>query len=78
MRSKYGMVTKLFSAQRYDPRQVLQNLVRCAEPHKNFSQPTQTQTVGYVKHSFCDTFLQNRVAREYENSKITMFARLVA
>ena len=70
-----------FSAQRYDPRQVSQNLVRCAEPHKNFSRSIQSQTVGCVKHNFWDTsetFLRNRVAKEYENSKIAKFARLVA
>ena len=80
MRSKHGMVTKLFSAQRYDPRQVSQNLVRCAEPHKKFSRTTQTHTVRCVKHNFWDTsktFLQNRVAKGYETSKITMFARFV-
>ena len=81
MRSKYGMVTKLFSAQRYDPRQVSQNLVRCAEPHKKFSRHPQSHTVECVKHNFWDTsetLLQNRVAKGYENSKIAMFAHLVA
>ena len=76
MRSKYGMVTKLFSAQRYDPRQVSQNLVRCAEPHKKFSRHPQSHTVECVKHNFWDTsetLLQNGVARGYENSKIAMF-----
>ena len=81
MRSKHGMVTKLFSAQRYDPREVSESLVLCAEPHKKFSRSTQSQTVGCVKHKFWDTsetLLQNRVAKGYENSKIAMFARLVA
>ena len=81
MRSKHGMVTKLFSAQRYDPKQVSESLVLCAEPHKKFSRPIQSQTVGCVKHNFSDTsetFLQNRVAKRYENSKIAKFARLVA
>ena len=81
MRSKYGMVTKLFSAQRYDPRQVFESLVWCAEPHKKFSRHPQSHTVECVKHNFWDTsetLLQNRVARGYENSKIAMFARLVA
>ena len=81
MRSKHGMVTKLFSAQRYDPRQVSQNLVWCADPHKKFSRHPQSHTVECVKHNFWDTsetLLQNRVARGYENSKIAMFARLVA
>ena len=43
MRSKHGVVTKLFLAQKYDPRQVVESLVWCAEPHKNFSRPTQSQ-----------------------------------
>ena len=80
MRSKYGMVTKLFSAQRYDPRQLSQNLVWCAEPHKKFSRHPQSHTVECVKHNSLDTsetLLQNRVARVYENSKIAMFARFV-
>ena len=80
MRSEYGMVTKLFSAQRYDPRQVSERVVWYAEAHETFSRPTQSQTVGCVKHNFWDTsetLLQNRVAREYDNSKIAMFARLV-
>ena len=81
MRSKHGMVTKLFSAQRYDPKQVSESLVLCAEPHKKFSRPIQSQAVGCVKHNFWDTsetFLQNRVAKRYEISKIAKFARLVA
>ena len=81
MRSKHGMVTKIFSAQRYDPKQVSESLVSCAEPHKKFSRSIQSQTVGCVKHNFSDTsetFLQNRVAKGYENSKIAKFARLVA
>ena len=81
MRSKHGMVTKLFSAQRYDPRQVSESLVWCAEPHKKFSRLIQSQTVGCVKHNFwnnSETFLQNRVAKGYEISKFAMFARLVA
>ena len=81
MRSKHGMVTKLFSAQRYDPRQVSESLVWYAEPHKKFSRPTQSHTVECVIHTFGDTsetLLQNRVAKGYENSKIAMFARLVA
>ena len=80
MRSKHGMVTKLFSAQRYDPRQVFESLVWCAKPHRKFSRPTQSQTGGCVKHNFWDTsetLLQNRVAKGYENSKIAMFARFV-
>ena len=80
MRSRYGMVTKPFSAQRYDPRQVSQNLVWCAEPHKKFSRHPQSHTVECVKHNFWDTsetLLQNRVAKGYENSKIAMFARFV-
>ena len=80
MRSKHGMVTKLFSAQRYDPRQLSESLVLCAEPHKIF-RPIQSQTVGCVKHNFWDTsetFLQNRVAKGYEISKITSFAQFVA
>ena len=80
IRSKYGMVTKFFSAQSYDPRQVLKSLVWCAEPHKKFSRSTQSQTVGCVKHNFwgtSETLLQNRVAKGYENSKIAMFARFV-
>ena len=52
MRSKHGMVTKLFSAQRYDPRQVSQNFVWCAEPHKKFSRRPQSHTVECVKHNF--------------------------
>ena len=52
MRSKYGMVTKMFSAQRYDPIQVSESLIWCAKPHKHFSRPTQSQTVGCVKHNF--------------------------
>ena len=52
MRSKHGMVAKLFSAQRYDPRQVSQNLVWCAEPHKKFSRHPQSHTVECVKHNF--------------------------
>ena len=70
MRSKYGMVTKLFSAQRYDPRQVLKSLVWCAEPHRKFSRPVQSQTVECVKQNFWDTsetLLQNRVTKGYEN-----------
>ena len=81
MRSNDGMVMKLFSAQRYDPRQVSQNLVRCAEPHKKFSRHPQSHTVECVKQNFWDTsetLLQNRVAKGYENSKIAMFARFVA
>ena len=81
MRSKHGMVTKLFSAQRYDPKQVSESLVLCAEPHKKFSRPIQSQTVGCVKHNFWDTsetLLQNRVGEGYGNSKTAMFARLVA
>ena len=81
MRSKYYIVTKPFSAQRYDPRQVFESLVWCAKPHRKFSRPTQSQTGGCVKHNFWDTsetLLQNRVAKGYENSKIAMFARLVA
>ena len=81
MRSKYGMVTKLFSAQMYDPRQASESLVWCAKPHIKFSQPTQSQTVRCVKHNFWDTsetLLQNRVAKGYENLKIAMFALLVA
>ena len=81
MRSKHGMITKLFSAQRYDPRHVSESLVWCAEAHKKFSRPPQSQTVRCVKHNFGDTsetLLQNRVAKGYENSKIAMFARLVA
>ena len=80
MRSKHGMVTKLFSAQRYDPRQVSESLVWCAEPHKKFSRLIQSQTVACVKHNFwntSETFLQNRVAKGYEISKFAMFARLV-
>ena len=81
MRSRYGMVTKLFSAQRYDPRQVSQNLVRCAEPHKKFSRHPQSHTVECVKHNFWDTsetLLQNRVGKGYGNSKNAMFALLMA
>ena len=81
MRYKYGMVTKRFSVQRYDPRQVSQNLVWCAEPHKKFSRLIQSQTVGCVKHNIWNTleaFHQNRVAKGYEISKFAMFARLVA
>ena len=81
MRSNDGMVMKLFSAQRYDPKQVSQSLVWCAEPHKKFFRAIQSQTVGYSKHNFWDTSetsLQNQVARGYENPKIAMFARLVA
>ena len=80
MRSKHGMVTKRFSTQRYDPRQVSQNLVWCAEPHKKFSWYPQSHTVECVKHNFWDTsetLLQNRLAKGYDNSKIGMFARLV-
>ena len=55
MRSKYGMVTKFFSAQKYDPRQVLESLVWCAKPHRKFSRSTQSQTCGCVKHNFWDT-----------------------
>ena len=65
----------------YDPKQVSESLVLCAEPHKKFSRPIQSQTVGCVKHNFWDTsetFLQNRVAKGYEISKIARFARLVA
>ena len=43
MRSKYGMVTKLFSVQRYDPRQVSESLVWCAKPHKEFSRPLKVR-----------------------------------
>ena len=81
MRSKYGMVTKLFFAQRYDPRQELESLVWCAKPHRKFSRLTQSQTGGCVKHNFWDTSetpLQNRVGEGYGNSTIAMFARLVA
>ena len=81
MRSKHGMVTKLFSAQRYDPKQVSESLVLCAEPHKKFSRPIQSQAAGCVKHNFWDTsgtLLQNRVVKGYEISKIARFARLVA
>ena len=81
MRSKYYIVTKPFSAQRYDPRQVFESLVWCAKPHRKFSRPTQSQTGGCVKHNFWDTsetLLQNRVGEGYENSKIAMFTRLVA
>ena len=80
MRSKHGMVTKLFSAQRYDPRQVSQSLVWCAKPHQRFPRHPQSHTVECVKHNFWDTsetLLQNRLARGDENSKIGMFARLV-
>ena len=80
MRSKHGMVTKLFSTQRYDPRQVSQNLVWCAESHKKFFRHPQSHTVECVKHNFWDTsktLLQSRVAKGYENSKIAMFARFV-
>ena len=55
MRSKYGMVTKLFSAQRYDPRQVFESLVWCAEPYKKFSRPPKSYTVDCVIHTFGDT-----------------------
>ena len=65
----------------YDPRQVFESLVWCAEPHKNFFRAIQSQTVGYSKHNFWDTSetsLQNQFTRGYENAKIAMFARLVA
>ena len=81
MRSKHGMVMKLFSAQKYDPRQVSDSLVWRSEPHKTFFRAIQSQTVGYSKHNFWDTSetsLQNQVSKGYENPKITMFARLVA
>ena len=39
MRSEHGMVTKVFSAQMYDPRQVSESLVWYAEPHKKFIGP---------------------------------------
>ena len=52
IRSKYSMVTKFFSAQRYDPRQVPKNLVCCAKPHKKLSRPPQSHTVECVKHNF--------------------------
>ena len=70
MRSKHGMVMKLFSAQRYDLKQVSQSLVWCAEPHKKFFRAIQSQPVGYSKHNFwvtSETSLQNQVARGYEN-----------
>ena len=66
MRSNDGMVMKLFSAQRYDPKQVSESLVWCAEPHKKFFRATQSQTVDYSKHNFWDTsetLLENRVAK---------------
>ena len=81
MRSKNGMVTKIFSVQRYDPTQVYESLVWYTEPHKIFSRSSLSHTVECVIHNFwdsSDTLLPNRVAREYENSKIAMFARLVA
>ena len=81
MRSSDGMAMKLFSAQRYDPKHVSQSLVWCAESHKKVFRAIQSQTVGYSKHNFWDTSetsLQNQVARGYENTKIAMFARLVA
>ena len=80
MRSKYDMVMKLFSAQRYDLKQASESLVWCAEP-PNFFHAIQSQTVGYSEHNFWDTSetsLQNQVARGYENPKIAIFARLVA
>ena len=70
-----------FSAQRYDPKQVSQSWVWCAESHKNFFRAIQSQTVGYSKHNFwvtSETSLQNQVARGYENPKIATFARFVA
>ena len=80
MCSKCGTATKLLSAQMYDTRQVFESLVCCVEPHKQFSRPPQSHTVECVIHNFWDTtetFLQNRVAKGNENSKIAMFARLV-
>ena len=50
----------------YDPRQVSESLVWCAEPHKKFIRATQSQIVDYSKHNFwntSETFLQNRVAK---------------
>ena len=35
MRFKHGIITKRFSAQMYDPRQVSESLVWCVEPHKD-------------------------------------------
>ena len=66
MRSKYGMVTKFFPAQMYDPEQVFESLVWCAESQQKLSRPTQSQTVGCVTHNFwntSETFLQNRVPK---------------
>ena len=66
MRSKYGMVAKLFSAQRYDPRKVFESLAWCAKLYKKFSRPPKSYTVDCVIHTFGDTsetLLQNRVAK---------------
>ena len=55
MRSNDGMVMKLFSAQRYDPRQVFESTVWCAEPYKKFSRPPKSYTVDCVIHNSEDT-----------------------
>ena len=52
MRSKYGMVTNLFSTQRYDFTHVFGRLVWCPESHEKFSRDTQSHTVDCVKHNF--------------------------
>ena len=55
MKVKHGMVTKLFSAQRYNPKQVFESTVWCAEPYKKFSRPPKSYTVDCVIHTFGDT-----------------------
>ena len=46
MRSNDGMVMKLLSEQRYDPKQVSQSLVWCAEPHKQFFASFKVKQLG--------------------------------
>ena len=49
---------KLFSAQMYDPKQVFESSVWCAESQQKLSRPTQSQPVGCVKQNFWNTILK--------------------
>ena len=61
MRSNDGMVMKLFSAQRYDPKQVSQSLVWCADPHKKFFAPFKVRQLGTQNTIFGNLILKGRL-----------------
>ena len=81
IRSNDGMVMKLFSAQRYDPKQVSQSLVWCVEPHKIFSRHSKsnswvlkTQFLGHLRDFPSESGCQ-RVWKS-KNSYVCTFGRL--